>query len=171
MSEAQPTSAPADATWNIPALERVLGPAATIEDAAFGAGHVFTVPQGGEQSLAVYPATGVLRLATHEAEVTLFALAPPLTTASQVIFQDEQPEGVRHLSITSTAGIAVLFAPRPLASHQGGFVPAEEAPEYLESFHELKAPPADDYGFDDAEWERLSHVLDEEHGTTDLPPA
>src|SRR5262245_60219979 len=111
MSEGPPISLPAEPTWNIQALESELGPATPITDGVFGPGQLFRVPEGGQQTFAIYPDSSVARLAAPTAEITLFDLAPPMVSEHQVIFQDEQPDDARHVSVRKTGEIAVLFAP------------------------------------------------------------
>jgi len=154
MSEGPPISLPAEPTWNTQALESVLGPAAPITEGVFGRGQLFRVPEGGQHTFAIYPDSRVARLAAHAVEMTLFDLAPPIVSECQVIFQDEQPAGARHLSVTRTGEIAVLFAPLSETQPSDRRVNDDES-GYVGSTTCLTTPPAEEDGFDDREYARL----------------
>jgi len=171
MSEGAPISVPAETDWNIPALEAALGPATPLTDAEFGPGYLFTIPEAGDHTLAVFPNRHVVHVQTHQSAVIFFDAPPPKTSGDQTVFQDDRPKGARHLSLTGSGEVAVLFAPHLPEVHQGGFdVDAHEA-GYLLSLTWLEAPPQDEFGFDEAEYARLYRERFGVEPGTSAPPA
>jgi hypothetical protein len=156
-----PVPEPEQNTWNQEALAQALGSTPSpIEDAAFGPGLRFALPGSSEPNMAIYPDTGVLRVATHDAEVTLYHVTPPTIAAGQVVFERKSEDHLRHLSITGRGEVTLLSVPREPASVQavhsetGASLTDEEA--YLRSLETAERPgTVDEYGFDDGEMRRL----------------
>jgi hypothetical protein len=144
-------------TWDFEALAHTLGAhPETIEDVAFGAGLRFTLGAAGTPIVDVYRDADALQVRTPDTEVTLHRLAPPIITPRQVVFERQEADRLRHVSLTGTGEVTLLSVPVALAAAEAD----EEA--YLRSLEQAERPgTVDAYGFDDAEMRRL---LDEGFG-------
>lgn len=102
------------ADWSRAALGEALDAApAHVHDVAWGDGTRYSVGRDPElpTELAIFPETGVARLTTRSAEITLFRQAPPLLYADQVRFERLADDERLQLTLTREGRISLHIAP------------------------------------------------------------
>lgn len=118
MSEREPRSQPEQPaepqTWEVaPVVDALEAAAEPRRHVAFGAGVQLQLDAETAAALELYPAAGVVRLTTQDAEVTLFRQPPPALDPERgrVRFaRDTDTERVR-LSLAASGEVALFIAP------------------------------------------------------------
>jgi hypothetical protein len=145
-------------------LSQTLGLAVALFDADdWGTGIRYRVGKERQTELDVYPSSAVITVAQAGVEVIVYNITAIDSASDHLVFTTATDQGRRHLLLAPNGAMLLVSSgeqfqlPALATEHAIGLLRGDTSKGEWQSL--LATEPPDDYGFDDAEFERLSAIV------------